>query len=78
MREEIALLFAPQQSRPGWSAAPTDFRRATTIKKGHGRLEKRTITVSSLLAGYSTFPNWPRSSRWKAGCSSREVAPGVR
>jgi predicted transposase YbfD/YdcC len=56
LREEIALLFAPQQSRPGWSAPPTDFRQATTINKGHGRLEKRTITVSSLLAGYSTFP----------------------
>jgi predicted transposase YbfD/YdcC len=56
MREEIAVLFAPQQSRPGWSAPPTDFRRATTINKGHGRLEKRTITVSSLLAGYSAFP----------------------
>jgi predicted transposase YbfD/YdcC len=56
MREEIALLFQPQQSRPGWSAAPMDFRTATTINKGHGRLEKRTITVSSLLAGYSDFP----------------------
>jgi hypothetical protein len=55
MREEIALLFAPQHSHPGWSAAPMDFRRATTINKGHGRLEKRTITVSSLLAGYSAF-----------------------
>jgi predicted transposase YbfD/YdcC len=56
MREEIALLFAPQHSHPGWSAAPMDFRCATTINKGHGRLEKRTITVSSLLAGYSAFP----------------------
>jgi predicted transposase YbfD/YdcC len=56
LREDIALLFAPQQSRPGWSAVPTDFRRATTITKGHGRLKKRTITVSSLLAGYSSFP----------------------
>jgi predicted transposase YbfD/YdcC len=56
LREEIVLLFAPQQSRPGWSAPPTDFRQATRINKGHGRLEKRTITVSSLLAGYSTFP----------------------
>jgi len=46
LREEIALLFAP----------PTDFQQATTVNKGHGRLEKRTITVSSLLAGYSTFP----------------------
>lgn len=57
LREEIALLFAPQQSRPGWSAPPTDFRQATTLNKGHGRLEKRTITVSSLLADYSTFPS---------------------
>jgi predicted transposase YbfD/YdcC len=57
MREEIASLFAPQQSRPGWSAAPMDFRSATTINTGHGRLEKRTITVSSLLAGYSAFPS---------------------
>lgn len=56
LREEIALLFAPQQSRPGWSIPPTDFRQATTFNKGHGRLEKRTITVSSLLADYSTFP----------------------
>jgi predicted transposase YbfD/YdcC len=56
MREEIALLFQPQQSRPGWSAVPMDFRTATTVNKGHGRLEKRTITVSSLLAGYSDFP----------------------
>jgi predicted transposase YbfD/YdcC len=56
MREEIALLFQPQQSRPGWSAVPMDLRSATTFNKGHGRLEKRTITVSSLLAGYSDFP----------------------
>jgi predicted transposase YbfD/YdcC len=56
MREEIALLFQPQQSRPGWSAVPMDFRSATKWNKGHGRLEKRTITVSSLLAGYSDFP----------------------
>jgi hypothetical protein len=57
LREEIALLFARKPRRSGWSAPPTDFRRATTITKGHGRLEKRTITVRSLLAGYSTFPS---------------------
>jgi predicted transposase YbfD/YdcC len=56
LREEIALLFQPQQSRPGWSAVPMDFCSATSFNKGHGRLEKRTITVSSLLAGYSNFP----------------------
>lgn len=56
MHEQIALLFQPQQRRPGWSVPPMDFRRATTMNKGHGRLEKRTITLSSLLAGYSDFP----------------------
>ena len=27
-----------------------DFREATTIEKGHGRTDKRSIVVSSLLA----------------------------
>lgn len=57
MREEIALLFQPQQSRPGWSAVPMDFRTATTLNKGHGRLGQRTITVSRRLSGYSDFPS---------------------
>lgn len=57
MREEIALFFQPQQSRPGWSAVPMDFRTAPTLNKGHGRLEKRTITVSRRLSGYSDFPS---------------------
>jgi predicted transposase YbfD/YdcC len=36
LREEIALLFAPQQSRPGWSVPPTDFRQATTVNRVMG------------------------------------------
>jgi predicted transposase YbfD/YdcC len=83
MHEQIALLFQPQQSRPGWSAVPMDFRSATTINKGHGRLEKRTITVSSLLADYSDFPylaqvfqveSWVSLS---AGRSRHEVRYGL-
>lgn len=35
---------------------PTDFRTARSVEKGHGRLEKRSITVSSLLAQYSSWP----------------------
>jgi predicted transposase YbfD/YdcC len=54
--DEIQTLFEPVVSRPGWSAPPMDFRQAQTIEKGHGRLEKRTITVSSLLADYSAWP----------------------
>lgn len=83
MREEIALLFQPQQSRPGWSAVPRDLRSATTWNKGHGRLEQRTITVSSLLAGYSTFPYLAQVFRlesWAqlpAGRSRHEIRYGL-
>src|SRR6266699_4016504 len=55
--DEIQTLFEPVVPRPGWSAPPMDFRQAQTVEKGHGRLEKRTITVSSALSGYSTWPH---------------------
>src|SRR5215471_942905 len=45
--DEIQTLFEPVVTRPGWSAPPMDFRTAQTVEKGHGRLEKRAITVSS-------------------------------
>lgn len=35
---------------------PKDFERATTVNKGHGRLERRTLTVSSQL---QDFLEWP-------------------
>jgi predicted transposase YbfD/YdcC len=56
MYQDLQTLFEPQQSRPGWSAAPMDFRSASTFNKRHGRLERRGITVSSLLASYSEWP----------------------
>jgi predicted transposase YbfD/YdcC len=55
MYQDIQTLFEPQQSRPGWSAPPMDFRTAATVDKGHGRLETPQITVSSLLASYSLW-----------------------
>lgn len=56
MYRDIHALFEPQQSRPGWSPPPMDFRLALSTGKGHGRLEKRRITVSSLLASSSLWP----------------------
>jgi predicted transposase YbfD/YdcC len=56
MDQDIQTLFEPSSVRPGWSAPPTDFRSASSFDKGHGRLERRRITVSSLLAGYSAWP----------------------
>jgi predicted transposase YbfD/YdcC len=54
--EDIELLFAPEPCAPGFSPSHKDFRTASTGGKGHGRLERRTLTASSLLTGYL---NWP-------------------
>src|SRR5438132_1924775 len=56
LSQDIEVLFQPYRKRPGTSAPPMDFRSASTIEKGHGRLDKRAITVSSLLANYSDWP----------------------
>ena len=55
-RQAIELLFTPQKTIPGQGCPPMDFRQARTIDKGHGRLEERTITVSSLLNEYLDWP----------------------
>jgi len=54
--QEIEVLFQPHRKRAGTSAPPMDFRRSSTVEKGHGRLDKRSIIVSSLLADYSDWP----------------------
>lgn len=47
--DKVALL-------PGQGCPPKDFRSATVISKGHGRLEVRTLTTSSQL---NDFLDWP-------------------
>ncbi len=57
MEEDIRLWFGPDaEPIPGMSYPPKDFESATTVDKGHGRIEKRTITVSSQL---KDFFDWP-------------------
>src|SRR6266852_1811275 len=48
--QDIEVLFQPHRKRAGTSAPPMDFRRSSTVEKGHGRLDKRSIIVSSLPA----------------------------
>jgi predicted transposase YbfD/YdcC len=56
-RRDIERLFAPESVVKGFSpAAHDDFRKAETLEKGHGRIERRTITVSSALTGYLEWP----------------------
>lgn len=57
LRREIELLFQPEKCLPGTSPVITDLRQATTTDKGHGRIETRQLTVSSLLAESSHWPH---------------------
>jgi predicted transposase YbfD/YdcC len=53
---DIEAVFAATPLAKGHSLGATDFRSATTVDKGHGRFEKRTLTTSSWLVGYSDWP----------------------
>lgn len=57
LRADIAELFTPTAPlAKGFNTGPTDFRRAQTVGTGHGWIEARTLTVSSLLGD---LHNWP-------------------
>ncbi len=54
--KSIQQLFAPEYPKPGFGKIETDFLTVQKINKGHGRLERRTITTSEMLNAYSTWP----------------------
>jgi predicted transposase YbfD/YdcC len=57
----IQELFAPEPCVPGFSpASHDDFQTAETLCKGHGRIEKRVITVSAAL---QDWVDWPRAAQ---------------
>jgi len=56
LRDEIELVFEEECVSAGWSAPPVDFTSTRTVDAGHGRIEERILTVSSLLADYSDWP----------------------
>jgi predicted transposase YbfD/YdcC len=57
LKQDIEQLFAgDHECVPGFSPAPTDFRTAATTNGGHGRIEKRTLTTSSLLQETCDWP----------------------
>jgi len=57
LQEDIEVLFAAESCVPGFSPSHKDFCTATTREKGHGRLERRTLTASSQLKGYLSWPH---------------------
>jgi len=56
LREDIEQLFLPEPNAVGTAALPTDFTTARTLEKGHGRIEERILTTSSMLHDYSSWP----------------------
>jgi predicted transposase YbfD/YdcC len=52
----LSTLFEPEQCTAGFAPATTDFRTVETVEKGHGRLERRTLTASQELTGYLAWP----------------------
>lgn len=56
LRDDIEQLFIPEPNELGTAALPTDFTTARTIEKGHGRIEERMLTTSSMLADYTPWP----------------------
>lgn len=69
---------------PGMGCPPKDFQTATTVNKGHGRLEVRTLTTSSQL---NDFLEWPflqqvfqlqrTTTLLKTGKTRQEVVYGI-
>lgn len=57
MEENIRLWFEPEPDPiPGMGRLPKDFETAKEVSKGHGRLEERTLTMSSQLKDYLEWP----------------------
>ena len=81
---DIQTLFAPEPCIKGFSPAPKDRRLADTLEKGHGRLERRTLTASQDLKGYVDWPYAEQVFKLKrefqylnTGQLSQEVVYGV-
>ena len=57
LEEDLRLWFGPDpEPIPGMAYLPKDFETAHSVNKGHGRIETRTLTVSSQL---KDFLDWP-------------------
>jgi predicted transposase YbfD/YdcC len=56
LRQAIEQLFAPEQPKPGFGKIQNDFVTDRTVNCGHGRIEVRTLTASSMLNDYLAWP----------------------
>jgi predicted transposase YbfD/YdcC len=80
---DIQQVFRPSTPLPGWSDPAPDWQTARTVEAGHGRIEERGITVSSMLTDYTPWPGLAQVFRLERtvtdglGRQRREIAYGV-
>ena len=54
--KNIQSLFAPDYPKPGFGKIQMDFLSVQKVNKGHGRIERRTLTTSEMLNTYAAWP----------------------
>lgn len=80
---DIQQVFAPSTPLPGWSDPAPDWQTARTVEAGHGRIEERVLTVSSMLTDYTPWPGLAQVFRLERrvtdglGRERREIRYGV-
>jgi len=75
MEEDIRLWFEPDPDPlPGMAYLPKDFETARRVNKNHGRLEQRTLTVSSQLNDFLDWPYLEQVFKLKRHCTSLKTA----
>jgi predicted transposase YbfD/YdcC len=74
LEADIARVFAPPApAKPGFSNPKPDFHIAQEITTGHGRVEKRTLTTSSLLKGYTDWPSLEQVFQYEADITDKKT-----
>lgn len=81
---DVQRFFEPLPSRPGWHHPPLPERQAQQSNKGHGRLERRTLTA---ITDETAYLDWPgvvqvfkierRSCCLRTGELTEETAYGI-
>jgi predicted transposase YbfD/YdcC len=74
LEADIARAFAPPEpAKPGFSNPKPDFRTAEQLTAGHGRVEKRTLTASSLLKGYRDWPHLEQVFKYETDITDKKT-----
>ena len=72
LKKAIEAVFDPPLKTPGWGVPPCDIAVAKSrLEKGHGRIESRTLSSSSILQGFLSWPHLAQVFRIET--TSRDV-----